>query len=77
MKTTGYFEHVRRRPDRARILDKWIELAISQPVAEKVQSDGRVQRWTFIASEGRYLRIVLLEDRETVHNAFFDRGFRP
>ena len=25
----------------------------------------------------RYLRVVLLPDRETVHNAFFDRSFTP
>jgi hypothetical protein len=27
--------------------------------------------------EARYLRVILLPDRETVHNAFFDRRFRP
>jgi hypothetical protein len=27
--------------------------------------------------ENRYLRVVLLPDGETVHNAFFDRGFKP
>jgi hypothetical protein len=26
--------------------------------------------------ETRYLRVVTLADGETVHNAFFDRGFR-
>jgi hypothetical protein len=26
---------------------------------------------------GRYLRVVLLADGETVHNAFFDRGYKP
>jgi hypothetical protein len=25
--------------------------------------------------ESRYLRVILLEDGKTVHNAFFDRGF--
>jgi hypothetical protein len=25
---------------------------------------------------GKYLRIILLEDGETVHNAFFDRNFK-
>jgi hypothetical protein len=24
----------------------------------------------------KYLRVILLEDGETVHNAFFDRGFK-
>ncbi|MEX2163494.1 MAG: hypothetical protein WD823_04530 [Sulfuricaulis sp.] len=28
-------------------------------------------------AEGRYLRVVLLPDGETVHNAFFDRGHKP
>jgi hypothetical protein len=27
-------------------------------------------------AEGRYLRVVLLEDGETIHNAFFDRSFK-
>ena len=26
--------------------------------------------------QARYLRVVALEDGETVHNAFFDRDFR-
>jgi len=26
--------------------------------------------------DNRALRVVLLEDGETVHNAFFDRGFK-
>ena len=50
---------------------------MQQPVAEKTQADGRIQRWAFIEEEQRYLRVVLLPDRETVHNAFFDRRFRP
>jgi hypothetical protein len=77
LKTTEYFRTVRRRPDRARILDEWIILAIRHPVAERVQADGRIRRWVFIETEQRYLRVVLLEDRETVHNAFFDRRFLP
>jgi hypothetical protein len=27
--------------------------------------------------DGRFLRVILLPDRETVHNAFFDRAPRP
>lgn len=68
---------MRHRPDRARILDAWIELAIRHPIAETVQADGRIRRWAFIAAEQRYLRVILLADRETVHNAFFDRRFQP
>jgi len=47
-------------------------------VYETVQADGRIRRWARIAAMGnRYLRVVLLADGETVHNAFFDRRFRP
>lgn len=52
-------------------------MAITSPVAEKVQKDGRIRRWVYIPEQQRYLRIVLLGDGETVHNAFFDRRFQP
>ncbi len=68
--------YTRNRPDRIRILDEWIEQAIQKPVAEKIQADGRIQRWVFIDQEQKYLRVILLEDQETVHNAFFDRRFK-
>lgn len=77
MKFTEYFIYTRQRPDRAIIRDEWLRWAIEQPLAEAEQSDGRIRRWVYISSEGRYLRVVLLADRETVHNAFFDRGFKP
>ena len=43
-----------------------------------VQQDGRIRRWAAITEmDGRYLRVILLPDGETVHNAFFDRSFKP
>lgn len=30
----------------------------------------------FLPELGKYLRVVTLEDGETVHNAFFDRSFK-
>jgi len=74
---TQYFAHVRKRPDRQDIRDEWIERVIRKPETELVQADGRVRRWARIPEAGgKYLRVVLLEDRETVHNAFFDRRIR-
>lgn len=74
MKVTAYFAALRSRPDRAIIRDEWIERAMSAPIGERVQADGRIRRWTQVAEmENRYLRVVLLSDGETVHNAFFDR----
>lgn len=44
--------------------------------SREVQADGRFVVWGNIPeAEGRALRVVLLEDGETVHNAFFDRNF--
>ena len=76
MKTTRYFEHMRKRPDRAIIRDEWIDNAVHSPVKTEVQADGRIRKWAWIAAADRYLRVILLEDGETVHNAFFDRSFR-
>ena len=78
MKVTAYFAAVRIRPDRAVIRDEWIERAIATPLREHVQADGRIRRWIQVPEmEKRYLRVVLLPDGETVHNAFFDRRFEP
>ena len=78
MKTTRYFEALRFRPDRAAIREEWIERTIRNPVKEAVQADGRIRRWAQVPEmENRYLRVVLLADGETVHNAFFDRRFTP
>jgi hypothetical protein len=78
MKTTAYFDHIRHRPDRSIIEDEWIERVMRTPVRELVQKDGRIRRWAPIAEmENKYLRVILLADGETVHNAFFDRRFVP
>ena len=47
-------------------------------LSDNVQADGRVRRWAQIPEmEGKYLRVILLADGETIHNAFFDRSFEP
>ncbi len=76
-KTTDYFAYTRTRADRIAIQDEWIVLAIEHPVAEAVQGDGWIRRWAYIPEVGRYLRVVLLSDALTVHNAFSDRRFEP
>ena len=78
MKFTKYFEFIRQRPDRAILRDEWIERAVKSPVKEIVQKDGRIRRWVSIEEmENRFLRVVILPDGETIHNAFFDRRFKP
>jgi len=78
VKTTAYFAAVKSRPDRAVIKDAWIQAAIDGPEHEEIQQDGRIRRWIRVSEmDNRYLRVILLEDGETVHNAFFDRRFKP
>ena len=69
---------MRLRPDRAFIRDEWIQRVIEFPVRELIQQDGRIRRWAAIPEmDGRFLRVILLPDAATVHNAFFDRAFTP
>lgn len=79
MKTTRYFEEqvLRKRPYLQR---DWCFAVLRMPLRRVQQDDRRIRFWgrIYVASEGRhrYLRVVTLEDGETVHNAFFDRDFR-
>ncbi len=75
MKYTQYFLYTWKRPDRARIKKEWISRAIDNPLRIQVQQDGRIRKWVEIPEEGKCLRVILLSDGETVHNAFFDRTF--
>ncbi len=75
MRFTQYFLHTRERTDRRHIRLEWIERVAKTPEKEFVQSDGRIRRWARIPEAGgKCLRVVLLQDGETVHNAFFDRS---
>jgi hypothetical protein len=78
MKTTRYFDEqvLRKRPY---IKTEWCEAAISTLVRRERQSDGRFRYWRQIVDtedgKPRMLRVVTLDDGETIHNAFFDRDF--
>ena len=76
MKTTQYFDYTRKRPDRAQIKEDWIKAVIEKPEKIEIQSDGRIRKWARISEVGKYLWVILLEDGETVHNAFFDRSYK-
>ena len=73
---TKYFFYIRQRRDRAKIKMEWIEDTIENPAYTEVQLDGRIRKWKKIEEEDRFLRVILLPDGETVHNAFFDRSFK-
>ena len=78
MKFSLYFETVRQRPDRALIQEVWIRRAVDSPIRQVIQADERIKRWCQVPEmNNRYLGVILLPDGETIHNAFFDRGFVP
>lgn len=75
MKTTRYFEEqgLRKRPYLRR---DWCERVLQRPARREAEPGGRVRYWAFINELGKYLRVVTLEDGETVHNAFSDRNYK-
>lgn len=79
MKTTRYFDEqvLRRRPY---LTIELCRAVLINPVTREAQHDGRVRFWGVVNlpnEEGsRILRVVTLEDGETSHNAFLDRGLR-
>ncbi len=75
MRFTRYFEEqvLRKRPY---LRLEWIAAVLERPAHRELQADGRVRYWGYIASLGRWLRVVTLSDGETVHNAFPDRDFK-
>jgi hypothetical protein len=74
---TPYFEDVvlRKRPY---LKAEWCIYVIENAVYSEVQENNRWRFWAQIPELGdRYLRVVTLDDKITIHNAFPDRGFRP
>lgn len=75
MKTTDYFEQtLLERPEVRR---QWCQRVVDSPLKRVVQQNGRISYWAIVPEAGdRVLRVILLDDDETFHNAYFDRNFR-
>jgi hypothetical protein len=74
---TEYFEKevLRKRPYLRR---EWCIRVVNDPIRVEPQNGNRYRYWGMIPElGGRYLRVVTLADRVTIHNAFPDRGFKP
>jgi len=76
-KYTDYFEkHVLRK--RPYLEKQWCEQVLAMPYKSEPQEGNRFRFWGAIDElGGRYLRVVTLADKVTVHNAFPDRRFKP
>jgi hypothetical protein len=76
-KFTEYFEQevLRKRPY---IKKEWCIFVLEHSIQSEPQEHNRYRFWAPIPElGGRYLRVVTLEDKVTIHNAFPDRGFIP
>ena len=74
---TAYFENevLRKRPY---LKKEWCIRVIENPIKTELQEHNRYRFWAAIEElDGRILRVVTLEDKITIHNAFPDRGFKP
>ena len=76
-KFTEYFEKevFRKRPY---LKKEWCIRVLQEPLRSELQEGNRYRFWGKIEEiEGRVLRVITLEDKMTIHNAFPDRGFKP
>ena len=74
---TDYFENevLRKRPY---LKKEWCVRTVERPLHSAPQEQNRYRFWAVCPELcGRYLRVVTLEDKVTIHNAFPDRGFEP
>ena len=75
-KFTPYFENevLRKRPY---IKKEWCIQIIENPIKVEPQENNRFRFWGRIDElEGKILRVITLEDKITIHNAFLDRRFK-
>ena len=76
-KFTAYFENevLRKRPY---LKKEFCIKVIESPLKVERQENNRYRFWASLKElEDRYLRVVTLEDKATIHNAFLDRSFKP
>jgi hypothetical protein len=74
---TDYFENavLKKRPY---LRKEWCIRVLERPIRSGPQEHNRYRFWGEIAElDGRYLRVVTLDDKRTIHNAFPDRRFKP
>ena len=70
---TEYFKKTQERKDRRYIKHSWIADTLERPQRVQVQENGRVSHWKYIHSMRKVLRVITLNDRRTVFNAYCDR----
>jgi len=75
-KFTGYFERevLRKRPY---LKKEWCIRVLKDPIRMEPQENNRFRFWGVVNElGGSVLRVITLEDKVTIHNAFPDRRFK-
>ncbi len=76
-KFTEYFEKEILRK-RSYLKKEWCIRVLKNPTRSERQENNRYRFWAPIDElDGRYLRVITLKDKRTIHNAFPDRRFKP
>lgn len=71
-----YFENEVLRK-RSYLRKEWCIRVCQNPLKVEPQEHNRFRFWGKIVElEGRILRVITLEDKMTIHNAFPDRSFK-
>jgi len=74
---TPYFEN-EVLPKRPQLTKEMCIRVVAAPLRVEPQENNRFRFWAAVPEmEGRYLRVVTLADKLTIHNAFPDRRFKP
>jgi len=57
---------------------EWCIQVLKNPTKSERQEKNRFRFWAPLEElDGRYLRVITLDDKITIHNAFPDRSFKP
>lgn len=75
MKTTRYFDEQILKKRTYLTYQMCLEV-IMNPLKKEIQEDGRARYWAHVTELNKIVRVVVLEDGETIHNAFMDRNFK-
>ncbi len=73
---TNYFENqvLKKRPY---LKKEWCIEIVRNPIKMELQEQNRFRFWGKVEElDGKFLRVITLEDKTTIHNAFLDRRFK-
>jgi hypothetical protein len=74
---TPYFENEVLRK-RSYLTKQMCIRVLEAPLRVEAQEGDRYRFWSTVEEfPGRFLRVITLSDKVTIHNAFLDRRFQP